>query len=163
MQLNENEKRLVIDRLACMVLPSEIIAELKQDYGKTTTAAQIVYYNPTCVQGTALPKKWRDLFFERRARFISETESIPLSIRNYRLQLLQDQLETPQTRKNPRLVMDIVVTAEKICGDVFTNKRDVTSDGKSLFDGVSDADLIARAKGALGGVVSPGTDPDSAD
>lgn len=154
-KLSSLHKTLIVQRLATFVSDKEIIEELRT-FGVEVDYAQIAYYNPQTA-GSRLGKEWVQLFDETRKRFIDDTSSIAISHRAYRLQELDRLYKKSKTspRENVPLSKEIIVEAEKISGNSYTNRRELTGkDGKPLVPGnpledLDDAELATLAQGIL--------------
>ena len=91
-------------------------------------------YDPTKVADAGMAKRWRELFAAHREAFVADTNSIGLAHRAVRLRRLEKHHAKAEKQGNTALAVDIVVEAEKICGELYTNKRVLTgANGKPLI------------------------------
>jgi len=89
-KLKDIHKQFIIRELACYKSPTDVIEQLEVLFGlKDVLVSKIVYYNPEASSSTRLAKKWRDLFYESRSKFIKGFTDIPITNKRYRLMELQ--------------------------------------------------------------------------
>jgi hypothetical protein len=119
-RLSHEHKRLIVQRLATFVTPSEIKAEL-QELGVTVSLSQIAYY----AAGKDLAPEWRDLYVSTRRTFIEQTSEIAGAHRSWRLRELVKlyRRTTAGSRPNIPLGKELLVEMEKFTGDHYVNAR----------------------------------------
>lgn len=120
-RLSMDHKRLVVQRLATFVAPSDIVAELKE-LGITASIEQIWHYDPTA-KGSDVGQRWRSLHAETRAQFIASTADIPIANKSYRLQELDDMARRAKRKENYPLAAALHEQAAKEMGEAYTNRR----------------------------------------
>jgi hypothetical protein len=132
----------------------EVARAFEVEFGRPITRQSVQHYDPTTVQGEhgKLPDVVVKEFWAARERFI------PIANRAYRLQMLQRLEDHPDFQDNTRLKLDLVELAEKITGDYYTNKRELSGpDGGripiDLFS--SSLDKIYGDDGADSGPAEP--------
>lgn len=131
--LKDEHRRFIIEMFAAFSTLDEIEKALQDVYGLPVPKSTILRHNPDTVQGKAeLGAQWKTLFADRRKHFLEDLASIPIASAAYRLGRLQKIIDDPVKSKSPPLVMDALEQAAKEMGGVFTNKRDVTSNGETL-------------------------------
>lgn len=118
-RLTEIEKIFVVQQLAMYQTPSETVDLVKEEYGKIVSRQAIFKYNPE--SGRAVRKKWRDIFYATRNKYLAEIANIPLAHQAYRLRVLQDWLDRENRKKDPniRVILRILVLAAKEVGGMF--------------------------------------------
>lgn len=141
--LNDTVKGFIVKRLAAFESPSEVAAAVKEEFdGLEVSRQRVQFYDPTV--GKPPAAKWCKLFREAREAFINDIDGIPLAHRSYRLRELQKLLKSATVQRNPVLMKELIVEAEKIQGDLYTNRRKVdldAKDGLAKFLGVDPAEL----------------------
>ena len=80
----------------------------------------------------AAPEKLVALFDEARERAISATTDVPVAHQAYRLREIQGMYKKARGRGNDKFAAELLEQAAKESGGAFTNKRDLTSDGKAI-------------------------------
>lgn len=124
--LPEEAQRLIVMELAMFTTPTEVVERVSQELGITISRQQAHKYNPTGSNGYKVGKKWKALFAETRKQFLADTSSIPIANRAVRLKALNDMAQGAKGRGNFALAAQLMEQAAKECGDVFTNRREVT-------------------------------------
>lgn len=124
--LTEPQKMFIVQALARFQTPSEVVAGVKEELGLDIPKQQAEAYDPTKHQGRQLSKKWREVFAATRKAYLENVADVPLAHRGYRLQQLQDLYD--KARKagktgNIPLARDILIEAEKIIGDMYSNRQ----------------------------------------
>lgn len=148
-KLTEDAKAYVVRALACFVDPSEIREALKKDFAAEVTLQAIEAYDPNKSAGAKLSKQWRSLFEKTRKVFIEDIDSIGLAHKAVRLRTLERMRARAEKAGNIALVVEITVEAEKIVGEIYTNKRVLTGkDGKPLFPAKPITDTMTAAEAA---------------
>lgn len=133
-KLSDDAKTYVVQALACFDSPSEVAEAVRKEFGVEITKQSVEAYDPTKVAGKGLAKTLKAIFEATREAFLKEISSIPIAHRAVRLRALQRMLEKAEKVGNIALVVQITVEAEKIVGEIYTNKRQLTgANGKPLF------------------------------
>jgi hypothetical protein len=130
-KLTEDQKRRIVQELACFRTPSEVAAIVKEEYGVEPSRQQVREYNPRQVE---VAPKWRELFDATRKAFLADQADIGIAQPSYRLRELQDWYLQAKKSKNGPLAKDLLEQAAKETGGAYTNKREHTGkDGKDLI------------------------------
>lgn len=124
--LAEPVKIAIVQGLACFDTPTQVVANLKDEFGLTVPRQQMAGYDPTKATGAKLSQKLRAIFEATRAQFLADIGGIPIAQQAYRLRVLQRNLERAEQRGNAALVITILEQAAKELGGAFTNRREVT-------------------------------------
>jgi len=128
--LTDDQKRFIVESLACYDTPTMIKDALKERFGVEITLQGINYYNPDSAQAKQqLAQKWKDLFADRRASFDSDAETIPISRTAFRLRRLYQMIDDPKVAKNKVLVAALLKQAAMDAGGMFSNKREISGPG----------------------------------
>lgn len=90
-RLSDQDKRLVVRRLAVFDRPSEVRDALKRQHGVEATLNQLAHYDPTTKTGQKLGSDWEELFWETREAFIEKQKGIALAHKSKRLRELEKQ------------------------------------------------------------------------
>lgn len=129
-KLKAEHKRYLVERLACYETPTEAAIALADTFGVVVERSHVAYYDAGRVSvRSKLAADLVALFDETRARFRDATEDIAVAQRTYRLRVLD---RIVRDERSPVLRMQAMEQAAKECGDVFTNRRDVTTAGRPL-------------------------------
>ena len=126
--LTNEQKLLIIERLACFVRPIDIKKELQKKYGLDLTLQAIAHYDPNTLEGgTKLAPEWKKLFCEIRERYRAGVADVPIAVQRKRLEILQDLIyeEMDAKLKNRRLIADLIKQASMETGGMFI--RDAAS------------------------------------
>lgn len=114
----------VVQRLWTYEKAKSVQSQVKEIFGEEISLPGLFYYSP---DNPKLPKKWRELGEQTRAKFISDTSNIPIAQKSYRLKILNSvldrQLNQDERNQNPVEIRATVELASKESGDAFTNKR----------------------------------------
>lgn len=116
-------KVFITERLACFEKPSDIQQAVKKLFKVDVTPQQVLAYNPTLVSGQNLGKTLREVFEASRAKFLTDTASIPIANKGYRLRLLDKMAEQMVDRGNVAMVAQLLEQAAKEQGEAYTNKH----------------------------------------
>lgn len=116
-------QRFAVRRLAQFDRPSEVRDAIRETYAIEVTLPQLGHYDPTTSQGGKLSEKLCELFHEEREKAKKEIDQIPLAHRPYRLRQLQKLLEDDSVARNVVFRRDTVIEAEKVMGEMYTNKQ----------------------------------------
>ncbi|EOV4161901.1 DUF2280 domain-containing protein [Yersinia enterocolitica] len=128
--LKPEVKAFIVQALACYDTPSQVVAQVKQEFNLTLTLQQVSSYDPTKAIAKNLGQKWIDLFNSTRTRFQTEISDIPIANKAYRLRALNRMAASTEKQKNFGMTAQLIEQAAKECGDAYTNKLKVESTGK---------------------------------
>jgi hypothetical protein len=131
--LTEPQKAFVVQELARFQTPSQVVAAVQAELGVSVTPSQVQAYDPTKYSGRKLSKKWREVFERTRERYLEQVSDVPLAHRGYRLQQLQELYEKARAMGrdgNVPLSKEIILEAEKIVGELYTNRRMLEHTGR---------------------------------
>ena len=124
--LTEPVKIAIVQGLACLDTPTQVVAHLKNEFGLLVPRQQVASYDPTKATGAKLSQKLRAIFHATRKQFLADVSTIPISQQAYRLRVLQRNLERADQRGNAAIVTSILEQAAKELGGAFTNRRELT-------------------------------------
>lgn len=146
--LTDPIRRFIVVSIARYERPTAVAEAVKEHFGIEVDRSQVAHYDPTGVKGREVGKKWRVLFHEERERINRELDDIPIYHRGFRLRELQKLYDRQE--RNPVFQRETLIEAEKITGDLYTNRQRLEHTGK---DGgpietqeLTDADLVERAR-----------------
>lgn len=125
-KLSEAHKRFIVQSLACWDTPTEVSQAVREEFGIDVPRTQVAQYDPTKVAGAALGKKWAELFWETRRRFMAEQADIAVAQQSYRLRQLGKIYERHMQRGNVVAAAAVLEQAAKETGGAFTNRREHT-------------------------------------
>lgn len=101
--LAEPVKIAIVQGLACFDTPTQVVANLKDEFGLTVPRQQMAGYDPTKATGAKLSQKLRAIFEAARAQFLADVGSIPIAQQAYRLRVMQRNLERAEQQGNAAL------------------------------------------------------------
>lgn len=148
-RLTGEQKVFVIVRFACFCESKEVQKDFEERFGIKLSPAHLACYNyglsTDHLRGTKVSQQYRRLFKETREQYQNAVSSIPIANQTYRLRRQQTALEKctvlydVNKDKAPRIVMDIIKLEQDILkqaaeetGGMYTNKRDITTNGQSV-------------------------------
>ncbi|RRA01897.1 DUF2280 domain-containing protein [Burkholderia cepacia] len=123
-------KVFVTQALACFDTPSRAAKAVREEFGVEVSPQQCERYDPTKRAGSALSKKYREIFERTRAEFLSDTSRIGVSHRAVRLRALDRAVALAELRGNLPLMAQLLEQAAKEAGDAFTNRRRLEHTGE---------------------------------
>lgn len=113
-KLDEAVKLFIVQRLACFRTPSQVVDEVKAEYGVVVKREHVRHYNPDPVHNAAaganIGDRWHKIFWATREKFLTQSAAHGLAHEAYRLSVLQTILEKAMSRNMP-LAVEIVKTA----------------------------------------------------
>ncbi|MGX9761874.1 DUF2280 domain-containing protein [Pseudomonas shahriarae] len=121
--LKNEVKGFIVQALACFDTPSQVVEQVKQEFGVEISRQLCESHDPTKRAGVNLAVKWVTLFHDTRKRFREETAEIPIANRAYRLRTLGRMAEKAENMKNMALTAQLLEQAAKEVGDVYVNRR----------------------------------------
>ena len=121
--LKNEVKGFIVQALACFDTPSQVVEQVKQEFGIEISRQLCESHDPTKRAGVNLAVKWVTLFHDTRKRFREETAEIPIANRAYRLRTLGRMAEKAENMKNMALTAQLLEQAAKEVGDVYVNRR----------------------------------------
>lgn len=124
--LNADQKRFIVQGLACFKTPSEVAEAVKEEFGIEVPREQVRNYNPLQVE---VAEKWRALFAETRERFLADVAEIGIAHQSFRLRELLDLYHNAKRSRNAMLAASLLEQAAKERGGMYTNRREVSGPG----------------------------------
>lgn len=121
--LKNEVKGFIVQALACFDTPSQVVEQVKQEFGIEISRQLCESHDPTKRAGVNLAVKWVTLFHDTRKRFREETAEIPIANRAYRLRTLGRMAVKAESSKNMALTAQLLEQAAKEVGDVYVNRR----------------------------------------
>ncbi|MDR0243213.1 MAG: DUF2280 domain-containing protein [Burkholderia sp.] len=129
--LPEPIKVFVTQALACFDTPSRAAKSVREEFGVEVSPQQCERYDPTKRAGSALSKKYREIFERTREEFLSDTSRIGVSHRAVRLRALDRAVAKAEERNNLPLMAQLLEQAAKESGDAYTNRRRLEHTGEN--------------------------------
>lgn len=142
--LKNEVKGFIVQALACFDTPSQVVEQVKQEFGVEISRQLCESHDPTKRAGVNLAVKWVTLFHDTRKRFREETAEIPIANRAYRLRALGRMAVKAESSKNMALTAQLLEQAAKEVGDVYVNRR--LEPGKPLGSQADQPHAIAEYK-----------------
>lgn len=128
--LTDEQKREIVEALACYRDVPSIIRAFHIEYGITLDRKQVGRYDPTRPY-FAGSEKWREVFEARRRAYMEDISDVPVAHRGYRLNMLQRGVEAAEKAGNWLLAARLLEQAAKEVGGVFTNQQSFQLDSSS--------------------------------
>ena len=139
--LNKQQKRFIVERLACFEQPSAVAAAVHEVFGVEVSRQQVYNLDPSkAANDDRIADDLRDLFAEARERFKAEAEAIPVANRSYRLARLQKLLDDERLSRNPKHVRDVL-------RDARDEMKGIDVVGNFNLEDLSDDELERVARG----------------
>jgi hypothetical protein len=164
--LSNEQKAWIVGAFARFDGVAEVCRSFKDEFGLELPKPHALAYNPDGTKYRGAPK-WHDLFERERETFLDNVSAIGIANKSFRLQSLDKLCAIAMERRNIKLAAEILEQAAKEMGEVFTNKREVKSENKSITAHMTTEELrneIISDLGKLGvdatGLALPGLDPD---
>lgn len=134
-KLNNELKRLIVQRLACFVGPTDIVREAQEIYGVKLSVPQVIYYDPNS-RGTDVAEKWRALYATTREQYCKDTAEHAATHEAWRLQQATAIVQTAMRQRNFAVALQALEHAAKERGGMFTNTRKLEHAGEIKTGGV---------------------------
>jgi hypothetical protein len=131
LKLTDEQKAFIVKGYARFEGTGEVCRSFKEKYNAELSPSHALAYNPSGVNFHGA-QKWLTLFERTRKNFIENTQDIGITTKSFRLQELHKLYGAAVTRKNVKLATEILEQAAKEMGEVFTNKREIKSDVRSV-------------------------------
>ncbi|WP_205168893.1 DUF2280 domain-containing protein [Burkholderia sp. LMG 13014] len=124
-------KVFVTQALACFDTPSRAAKAVREEFGIEVSPQQCERYDPTKRAGSALSKKYREIFERTREEFLNDTSRIGIAHRAVRLRKLAAAVDKAEERNNLPLMAQLLEQAAKESGDAYTNRRRLEHTGEN--------------------------------
>ncbi|KPB36769.1 DUF2280 domain-containing protein [Pseudomonas amygdali] len=121
--LKHEVKSFIVQALACFDTPSQVVEQVKQEFGIEISRQQCESHDPTKRAGVNLAARWVTLFHDTRKRFREDTAEIPIANRAYRLRALGRIVEKAEGMRNLALALQVLEQAAKESGDMYVNRH----------------------------------------
>lgn len=122
-ELTEDQKREIVDMLACFRDPATILEHFQSVHGLDLTHKQVGGYDPTRSYYVA-GEGWREIFAARRKAYLEDVATVPIANQGFRLNILHEHLE--KALKNGKGdVLAILEQAAREVGGLMTNQREM--------------------------------------
>lgn len=156
--LSDKHKNFIVEQLAMYSTPQEVADLVKNQFGIELARSQVNNYDPTTsyYKGS---KKWLEIYTTVRQKFLTETSSIAVANKAYRLRELDTIYKNQKSSKiqNTVAMKDTLEQAAKESGDAFTNRKEISGpngkpvefQSKTLDDWNKDADQRTAAAAAV--------------
>ncbi len=127
-ELSEDQKREIVDMLACFRDPKAIVDHFGENYGLDIPYRQVLAYDPSRPHYDS-GDKWRDIFDARRKAYLEEVATVPIANQGFRLNILNEQLRKALAKGDRGgEVLMILEQAAKEVGGILTNQRELRVD-----------------------------------
>src|SRR6202171_6214372 len=129
--LNDEQKAFIVKAFARFEGAREVCASFHEKYNVELSTVRAHKYNCGGPSFTGA-KKWRELFEAERRHFLENVQSIGIANKTYRIQELHKLCVIAIGRENVKLAAELMEQAAKEMGEVFTNKREIRAETKSI-------------------------------
>jgi len=131
-----------------------VVTAVTNEIGVVVSRQQVQCCDPEKAAGSALSKRWSDLFFATREAFLHDAAAIPIGHRSFRLRGLQRMYEQASERGKAALAAALLEQAAKEVGGIFTNRRELSGPAggpirAESVHSLSDAELERIAAGVV--------------
>lgn len=130
-RLNSEQKVFIVTSYARFDGTTEILRSFREKYGVDLPNQQVVHYNVGTASCQCSPKL-QELFHASRKAFLGNVDAIGIANKTVRIQRLEYLCSLALSRKNVKLAAELMEQAAKEMGEVFTNRREVKSDVRSV-------------------------------
>lgn len=117
--LTEEQKSLVVMRLASFVSASDVLKELKLTYQVEPTFQQLSAYDPGNAAGKRLSQELKALFDKTRTAYLSDVSDVPIAHQAGRLRMLDTIARQAHGKGNLKMAMEALEQAAKDLGGMF--------------------------------------------
>jgi hypothetical protein len=130
-KLSRKVQAFIVQALACYDKPQTVANAVFAQFQVKVTCDDVARYDPTRAAATqgGLAKEWNDLFHETRARFLKETQDIPIANPASRLRTLQRLAQRAESMGDIALTARLIAQAAKEVG-ALTDRRPSESGGE---------------------------------
>lgn len=153
-RLTEDEKIFIVQRLAMFDSVLEVVAALKEELGIDLSPQGVEHYDPAKNAGKSLAKKFVELFDKTRKAFLQHMEDqVPLANKSVRVRELSKAAQDMKRRGNYVGMASLLEQIAKECGNVHTNRRELTGKGGGPIQvsDMSDQELDMRLAAYIAG------------
>lgn len=131
-RLSTREKQFIVTRLAVFDTPSQAAKAFEEQFGRKISPQGCWIYDAGNdeLRGR-ISKELCEMFDRVRSRFVKAVEDVPIANKAFRLKVVGDLVmaELGKDKPNKPWVLQALEQAAKECGDVFTNKQEVSGPG----------------------------------
>lgn len=121
--LKDEVKLFIVKALACFDTPTQVAAQVKEEFGLDVPRQQIAAYDPEKYVGRSLSDKWKIIFYDTRTKFREDVAEIPIASRAFRLRALGRMAQQAEGMRNIALAVQVIEQAAKEVGDIYVNKN----------------------------------------
>ena len=125
--LTDKVKAFIVQGLATYNTPSQVVESVKEKFNIEVTRQQVECYDPTKYAGKDCSKKWKELFTITREKYQNDFSNVAISVKTYRLEMLQTMVEKAMKSGNMVLAADLLKQAAEDVGGKYTNQSKVDS------------------------------------
>ena len=118
-RLTKEQKHYIVELLGSHCTPSQVARAFQERFGMEVSPQAVQCYDPTKTAGALLSREMRKLFARVRQEHQANIENVGVSRTIYRLQALQDGVETYRERENYLAMAALLEQAAKEVGGVF--------------------------------------------
>ena len=134
MKFTRAQQRFIVIRVAMFEKASDIIQDFKEAFPGADLIRQRVFdYDCSKTANRAVrSQELIDLFDQTRDEFRQQTEAVPIANKAWRLKEYQQLYEKAKAGGQNKQTLIILKQAAEDHGDVYSNKRDITSNGATI-------------------------------
>jgi hypothetical protein len=122
-ELFDEVKTFIVGQLACYCQPSEIVKEVKEQFGLDLTRQKVHRYDPTKAAGKDVSAKLKAIFDETRKAYLEDKAAIGIAQPAFRMRMYDRIARAAETRGNVAMALQACEQAAKEGGGAYTNHR----------------------------------------
>lgn len=112
----------ILTELACFATPSQVAASVKEKFGTDVSRQCVEAHHPERKAGAKLSPALRALFYETRAKLVSELDDIGIAHQACRLRGLERMLEQAERMGNLPLAVQLIEQAAREVGGIYERR-----------------------------------------
>ena len=134
LDLDPEQQLFIVQHLATYHTHAQVKKLFKEAYGLDLSSQVISSYNPATLAGQRIGEHLKAAFADAREAFQAAAADLAITHRNFRRRCLQELLDDPNIRRNPKAVMEILKLYEQIEGGMFSRAKQEDDRATALED-----------------------------
>ena len=132
-KLKGPQQAFIVACLACYDTPSEVAEQFRETFGFDVERGHVWNYDASKpLNRERMRTELVRLFDETRRKFLDDVEGVAIANKAVRLREIQKLYDRAKERGAVVVAADLLEQAAKEVGNVFTNRRDLTSGGQAI-------------------------------
>lgn len=128
--LKDDQKLFIVQALARFDSPTQVIKDVKLEFGIDVTKQQLQAYNPVTLAGSRMSEKLKIIFAATQKQFLEKVCEVPIANQAVRLRAINRLYEKAGDQGNVAMAAQLLEQAAKEVGGIFTNKQKLEHTGK---------------------------------